>query len=105
SPAAAYMTRMDVLVMPSLTEGLPMTLLEAMCLRIPIIATAVGGIPKLFENGRCGMLIQPASVSQIAEAVERMLQLSKADLDETQTYAYERVQAKYSSKVMAQQYA
>ena len=45
---------LDALLMTSDHEGLPMILLEAMCLQIPIIAHAVGGIPHLLDQGRCG---------------------------------------------------
>ena len=38
-------------------EGLPMILLEAMALKIPVLAHAVGGIPKLLDYGNCGILI------------------------------------------------
>lgn len=43
-----------VLVMPSLTEGLPITLLEAMALRVPVVASAVGEIPRVLGNGEGG---------------------------------------------------
>ena len=49
---------MDMLLMTSDHEGLPMILLEAMALQIPVIAHAVGGIPALLDQGSCGVLVR-----------------------------------------------
>lgn len=48
---------MDLFVMTSDHEGLPMALLQAMCLQKPVVCTAVGGIPEVVENGRSGILV------------------------------------------------
>ncbi|MFA7343839.1 MAG: glycosyltransferase [Terrimicrobiaceae bacterium] len=47
----------DVLLMPSLFEGLPMTLLEAMSMRVPVVASALDGIAEVVEDGRDGFLV------------------------------------------------
>lgn len=49
--------QLDLLLMTSDHEGLPMVLLEAMALRTPVLAHAVGGIPKLLDHGACGLLV------------------------------------------------
>jgi glycosyltransferase involved in cell wall biosynthesis len=59
----------DCLVMPSLTEGLPYTLLEAMHYGVPVIATAVGDIPCLIRPGQTGELIPPGNSSAIHRAL------------------------------------
>ena len=62
----------DAFIMTSLTEGLPMSLLEAMAARLPCIATAVGGIPELL-SGDAGLLAQPRDVQGIAAAIDSLV--------------------------------
>ena len=58
---------MDIFVLPSLTEGQPMALLEAMAAKKPVIATTVGDIPKILKNGELGILAPPCNPAVIAE--------------------------------------
>ncbi|MFC1863341.1 glycosyltransferase family 4 protein, partial [Thermodesulfobacteriota bacterium] len=60
----------DVFVLPSLTEGLPIALLEAMQAEIPIVATKVGGIPGVLENGQCGLLVNPGISKELKNAIK-----------------------------------
>jgi glycosyltransferase involved in cell wall biosynthesis len=64
-----YMSKFDLLVMPSLHEGLPYTLLEAMFLRIPIIASEIGGIGEILEDNIDALLIPPADEDKLADAI------------------------------------
>ena len=66
--AAATFSCFDFLVMPSLTEGLPITLLEAMRGQLPVIASKVGGIPNVLENGAGGILVEPGDVERIGSS-------------------------------------
>lgn len=59
----------NALVLPSLTEGLPLVLIEAMSQGVPVIASAVGGIPELVRHGINGLLFSAGDVSQLAEAI------------------------------------
>jgi len=63
----------DVFVLPSLAEGLPMALLEAMAAGLPAIVTPVGGIPDALTHGAEGLLVEPGRVDQITAAMTRML--------------------------------
>lgn len=63
----------DVFLMTSLTEGLPNTLLEAMAMRIPAVATEVGGIPELLEAGTCGFLAPVGDAEALAGHVIALL--------------------------------
>jgi glycosyltransferase involved in cell wall biosynthesis len=63
---------MDCLVQPSLTEGTPNTVLEALCLNLPVIACAVGGVPDLIVDGKNGLLVPAADVDKMAAAMKRM---------------------------------
>ena len=63
----------DVLIAPSYMEGFPNVILEAMACGTPIIASRVGGIPEMLDNGSCGVLIEPRSVEAIVTAVENFI--------------------------------
>jgi colanic acid/amylovoran biosynthesis glycosyltransferase len=53
-------------------EGIPVALMEAMASRLPVVASAVSGIPELVENGRTGILVPPADPTALADALERL---------------------------------
>ena len=64
---------LDVFVLPSLSEGLPNALLEAMASTLPVVATAVGGILELVVDGVTGRLVPPADAAAIARALREIL--------------------------------
>ncbi len=64
----------DIFVLPSLTEGIPLVLLEAMYFNKPIVATDVGGVPELIKNGYNGALVRPRDSSALSEAILKLLQ-------------------------------
>lgn len=64
---------MDIFVFPSLTEGFPMALLEAMAMGVPVIASKVGGIPEIVKENETGILVRSKNSSEIAEAIIKLL--------------------------------
>ena len=64
-----YLAHVDVLIMPSLHEGLPYTILETMSLGTPIIASRVGGLAEILEDGRTALLVEAGDVGGWAEAM------------------------------------
>lgn len=66
-------SRVDFIVIPSLREGLPYVLLEALASRVPVLATAVGDIPRLIEHERTGFLVPPADVAALETYMLRLL--------------------------------
>ncbi len=68
-----YLNLSDIFILPSYSEGTPNSLLEAMAVGLPVIATDVGGIPAVIENNKNGLLIKPMSESQIVEAIKKLI--------------------------------
>jgi glycosyltransferase involved in cell wall biosynthesis len=64
----------DLLVNTSISEGISLTLLEAMAACVPIVATAVGGTPEVVVDGVTGLLVPPRSPSAVAIALDELLQ-------------------------------
>ena len=67
------LARSAVLALPSYTEGFPIVPLEAMAVRKPVIATAVGGTPELVVDGETGILVPPGDVDALAAALRSLL--------------------------------
>jgi glycosyltransferase involved in cell wall biosynthesis len=69
---AALVRAADVLVLSSHEEGLPLAVMEALTLGVPVVATAVGGVPSIIAAGENGLLVPPGSPVDLADAVERL---------------------------------
>lgn len=89
---AALLGTLDCCVLASLTEGTPMSLIEAMAAGVPVVATAVGGIPELLDDGRAGWLATPQdpmalaqqllAVASVAEDVSRRVRRARQIVEE-----------------------
>ncbi len=71
--AAALLPAFDVFLFPSIKEGLPYAVLEAGSAGLPIIASAVGGIPEIITDMESGILVRPKSADEIVKALEYIL--------------------------------
>lgn len=103
SKVPAMLRHSKVLVMPSLTEGLPITLLEAMSLKTPVVASAVGEIPKVLGDGQGGILLSDVGPATISKAIEKSvtdIELSSRKAE----WGYGEVSKNYSSEAMADKY-
>ena len=69
---AAVLRAADIHVSASHTEGFPNNILEAMCTGLPVIATAVGGVPEMVVDGRTGLLVPPKDPAAMARALESL---------------------------------
>lgn len=69
-----YLTVAHVFVLPSLREGLPISLLEAMAAGVPVIASNVGDIPEIVKDRETGLLISPGDVGALAAAIEWVIE-------------------------------
>jgi len=93
----------DVLVLPSLAEGLSTVLLEAMALRTPVVATQVGGNTELITHMETGVLVERGDAYQTAEAVNMLL--DKPQLAKTMAErAYQLIANNYSWPVVLEKY-
>jgi glycosyltransferase involved in cell wall biosynthesis len=63
----------DVMVLPSLDEGLPIAILEAMACGRPVVATPVGGVPEAVVDGQTGLLVPPGDAAALSDAMTRLL--------------------------------
>jgi L-malate glycosyltransferase len=68
-----YMNAFDIFALPSLSEGLSSSILEAMAASLPIVATKAGGIPELVQNGDNGLLVEPADPAALARAIQYLV--------------------------------
>jgi colanic acid/amylovoran biosynthesis glycosyltransferase len=64
-----HFERANVMVMSSFMEGVPVVLMEAMAMELPVVATRVGGVPELVEDGVSGRLVAPGSARELADAL------------------------------------
>ena len=62
----------DIFVFPSLSEGMPLTLLEAMAAGMPVVTTETSGMADVVEDGFNGLLVPPADTESLVEAIERL---------------------------------
>ncbi|WP_228128395.1 glycosyltransferase [Marinobacter daepoensis] len=99
----AIMARSNILAISSATEGLPITLLEAMALRLPVVSTSVGEIPEVLENGANGVLITNVE-EELVDAMENALADSNAARERSER-ASKKLARELSALAMAEQYS
>jgi glycosyltransferase involved in cell wall biosynthesis len=96
----ALYASLDIMVSSSRREGLPIAILEGMASRLPLVATPVGEIPSVIENGRTGMLVPVEDSESIAATVVELLQ-DAAKREQLGSAARQLVEDKFSSDRMA----
>ena len=71
--AARYLSSLDCFVLPSLSEGLPFALMEALAVGLPVVVTAVGGMAELLHDEDDGLLVPAANSAALAAGIGRVL--------------------------------
>jgi len=87
----------DVFFMPSLAEGLPVAMLEAMSCGLPVVASAVGGIPEVIIDGVNGFLLPDRNIDTVFDVLTRALEIT----DEFRERVIHTVEAEFSIKFIA----
>ncbi|MDQ0285987.1 glycosyltransferase involved in cell wall biosynthesis [Desulfofundulus luciae] len=90
---------MDVFVLPSITEGLPLTILEAMAAGKPVVATQVGGLPEVVVDGETGFLVPPRDPQALARALAQLL-LERQKAEEMGQKGRQRVMQHFTVEAM-----
>jgi glycosyltransferase involved in cell wall biosynthesis len=93
-----YMASADLFVLPSLSEGFPNVIIEAMAMGLPIIASRVGGLPWIIKDGVNGFLVEPSNPHEIAEKITFLLinddlrtYISRRNIEKAREYSWENI--------------
>ena len=70
----AQLREADIFCLPSFSEGLPVSIMEAMAAGVPVVTTWIAGIPELAENGVTAMTVPPARADALADALRRLIE-------------------------------
>lgn len=98
-----FLSTIDLFVMPSLTEGLPIALLEAMACGKPVLASSIGGIPEVITSEKDGLLIPPADPHAIAKGIKE-LYFNETLRVEMSCHGRKLVENIFSAETMGRQY-
>jgi glycosyltransferase involved in cell wall biosynthesis len=101
------MTRADIVVRPSLTEGMPLTILEAMSSRRCVLASAIPANAELVRDGETGMLHRPGDAEDLAAQLQRLIEndelrerLADAAVNTARAYTWDRTAAAHGSALL-----
>lgn len=90
------LSKSDAMLLPSFAEGLPVAIMEAMATGVPVISTAIAGIPELLVDRKTGILVCPGSVESLERALLSFMQLSQDDLNNIRREAFEAVRQEHN---------
>lgn len=97
------LTVMDIFVLPSVKEGLPVALLEAMAAKRPVVATRVGAIPRVIKSQDIGILVEPKDISGLRDALATLIDDSER-MNLLAGGGFRRVSMDFSSDEMCKHY-
>lgn len=87
----------DVFILPSYTEGLPISLLESLAFGMPAIVSAVGGIPRMFEDKRMGVLLENVTSESVKKGIKQLVLMPRDELKSIGSYN-KKLAERYSTK-------
>ena len=101
---AAFISRLDGVLLPSLWEGFPNVVLEAMTLRVPVIATPVGEVANMLEPDKSGFLLKRGSAAELACTMLELERMSDSSRAEMGAHARATVESRYRIELVVRQY-
>ena len=101
--SAPILARMSAMIMTSDHEGLPMAVLEALCLDVPVVSHSVGAIPEVLDHGRFGKLVPSQDPARYADAIEEVV-AEASRRTERSTEASAHIARSFSAASMANEY-
>ena len=94
----------ELVIMPSRSEGFPLTLLEAGACGALSLAARVGGVSEVIEDGRTGFLVEPESIDALSSAIEEIMRLSAEETARIKLAARARVEERFSEEQIVSEY-
>ena len=98
---SGQLTQLDILVEPSLQEGLGVSVMQAMAMGVPVVANGVGGLYDLIEDGVTGVMVPAADPAALADAIWRLLN-NPGERMEMAKQAREMIEKEFSAELVAQ---
>lgn len=102
--AADFLSEADALIVSSVQEGMPIVVLEALSMGVPIISTPAGGIKDIIKNGENGLIIDDFEIPSLAAAIIKFIELSQKDKKTMATKARACFEHHYEIKKVSQSY-
>jgi len=99
-----FLSALDIYIQPSVTEGFPLSVLEAMASRLPIMSSNAGGLKEMIIDGENGMTYESGDISKLDKTIHKMLNLSIEDRKEFGINAYNRMKINNSIEKVAEKY-
>ena len=100
--AFKYLSAFDIFILSSVKEGFPWVLIEAMAAKLPIVATRVGAVPEIIEDGKNGLIVEPGDPEAMAWKIKEIMDSSPLQ-KELGIQAHQTVLFKFSLDKMVQQ--
>jgi glycosyltransferase involved in cell wall biosynthesis len=102
--ARRFLRESDCLVLPSLSEGLPLTVLEAFCDRVPVVVSDIPELADVVRNHQTGLLFTSNDSQALASAIQEMLALTPDERADMRQQAHQEYRARFTANAMADHY-
>jgi glycosyltransferase involved in cell wall biosynthesis len=104
----SFLSCADLFLLPSLWEGLPISILEAMAVGVPVISTRISAIPEAVIDGETGLLVEPGNAEELGDAIEKLLDdesLRRRLSEAARAFVFERFDEEAVARLVFEKYA